>query len=207
MAHEFIIINASDEKVTYTDYDSINLSTLKNVISFKPDLGTLVDSNEILFETDTFDSSSTDKFITEGSITTIEVELETGTGTGGLLLETGSDVTMQDSTFSEEKTFIAGDDLVLDGTDSSSTNSGDNLIIEFADGKHKLVPENWSTGSENHLLLETAIDSVVDNHYHAPVSEEHEDGDGHTEAEHREISLWNYKLQVLMARERLNNAS
>jgi hypothetical protein len=207
MAHEFIIINTSDEKVTYTDYDSINLSTLKNVISFKPDLGTLVDSNEILFETDTFDSSSTDKFITEGSITTIEVELETGTGTGGLLLETGSDVTMQDSTFSEEKTFIAGDDLVLDGTDSSSTNSGDNLIIEFADGKHKLVPENWSTGSENHLLLETATDSVVDNHYHAPVSEEHEDGDGHTEAEHREISLWNYKLQVLMARERLNNAS
>lgn len=207
MAHEFIIINTSDEKVTYTDYDSINLSTLKNVISFKPDLGTLVDSNEILFETDTFDSSSTDKFITEGSITTIEVELETGTGTGGLLLETGSDVTMQDSTFSEEKTFIAGDDLVLDGTDSSSTNSGDNLIIEFADGKHKLVPENWSTGSENHLLLETAIDSVVDNHYHAPVAEHHEDGDGHTEEQHREISLWNYKLQLLMARERVNNAS
>ena len=145
MAHEFIIINTSDEKVTYTDYDSINLSTLKNVISFKPDLGTLVDSNEILFETDTFDSSSTDKFITEGSITTIEVELETGTGTGGLLLETGSDVTMQDSTFSEEKTFIAGDDLVLDGTDSSSTNSGDNLIIEFADGKHKLkFLRNWA---------------------------------------------------------------
>ena len=48
---------------------------------------------------------------------------------------------------------------------------------------------------------------MVDNHYHAPVSEEHEDGDGHTEAEHREISLWNYKLQLLMVRERLNNAS
>ena len=62
-------------------------------------------------------------------------------------------------------------------------------------------------GVENHLVLETAPDSVVDNHYHAPVEEPHEDGDGHTEAEHRELSLWNYKLQLLMARERRNNAS
>jgi hypothetical protein len=75
------------------------------------------------------------------------------------------------------------------------------------DALGKLVPENFAAGLENHLVLETSSDTVVDNHYHAPVAEHHEDGDGHTEEEHREISLWNYKLQLLMARERLNNAS
>ena len=44
--------------------------------------------------------------------------------------------------------------LVLNGTDSSSTNAGDNLIYEFAWGKHKLAPEDFATGSENHLMLE-----------------------------------------------------
>ena len=44
--------------------------------------------------------------------------------------------------------------LVLDGTDSSSTNAGDNVIYEFAWSKHKLVPEDFATGSENHLMLE-----------------------------------------------------
>ena len=44
--------------------------------------------------------------------------------------------------------------LVLDGTDVSSTNAGDNVIYEFAWGKHKLVPEDFATGSENHLMLE-----------------------------------------------------
>ena len=52
--------------------------------------------------------------------------------------------------------------LVLDGTDGSSTNAGDNLIYEFADGRHKLVPEDWSAGSENHLVLETADDATSD---------------------------------------------
>ena len=62
-------------------------------------------------------------------------------------------------------------------------------------------------GVENHLVLETAPDSVVDDHYHAPVGHHHEDEDGHTEEQHRELQLWNYKLQLLMARERRNNAS
>ena len=61
-------------------------------------------------------------------------------------------------------------------------------------------------GLENHLVLETAPDSVVDDHYHLPVGHHHEAGDGHTEEEHRELALWNHKLALLMARERLNNS-
>ena len=44
--------------------------------------------------------------------------------------------------------------LVLDGTDVSSTNVGDNVIYELAGAKHKLVPEDFATGLENHLMLE-----------------------------------------------------
>ena len=58
MAHEFTIFTTSDETVTYTDYDSINLSTLKHVLSFKPDFGTLVDSHEMLLETATINLST-----------------------------------------------------------------------------------------------------------------------------------------------------
>ena len=65
MAHEFTIFTTSNETVTYTDYDSIILSTLKHVISFKPDLGTLVDSHEILLETGTFDASVSEGVMTE----------------------------------------------------------------------------------------------------------------------------------------------
>jgi hypothetical protein len=187
---------------TYTDYDSIPLATLKHVIAFEPDIGTKVDSNEILLETDTLDSGETDNFVTEPTLTSIEVELETGTSTGGLLLETGDDVRMEDETFLEERTFTVGDNLVLNGTDSSSTNAGSNLIMEFADGRHKLVPEDFATGDENHLMLETASDDQTINHYHLPTGPHHTDGDGHTEAEHRELALWNYKLQLLMIQER-----
>ena len=50
MAHEFKIMNQSGTITTYTSYDDIpNNSTLKHVISFKPDLGTEIDSNEIAF--------------------------------------------------------------------------------------------------------------------------------------------------------------
>ena len=59
MAHAFTIINSSNETVVYTDYDAIDLTTLKNVISFIPDLGTRVDSNEILLETATIDATAT----------------------------------------------------------------------------------------------------------------------------------------------------
>ena len=167
MAHEFKIMDNTNTITTYTDYDSIPLSTLKHVISFIPDLGTLVDSNEILMEIDTFDSGETDNLTTESA---------------------AGD----------------GDNLVLDGTDSSSANAGSNLILEFADGRHKLVPENFSTGTENHLVLETASDDATTGHYHEPVGTHHTADDGHTTAEHREIALWNYKLQLLMTQERTN---
>ena len=143
-----------------------------------------------------------DIFITEGSISTIEVELETGTDTGGLLLETGGDVRMEDVTFLEERTFTAGDNLVLNGTDLSSTNAGSNLIMEFADGRHKLADQDFVTGDEIHLVLETADDHSITGHYHSPVGTHHTAGDGHTAAEHREIALWDYKLQLLMIQER-----
>ena len=142
MANEFKIMDSTNTITTYTDYDSIPLATLKHVISFIPDLGTEVASNEILLEIDTLDSGETDNFVTEPTLTSIEVELETATSTGGLLLETGDDVRMEDETFLEERTFTAGDNLVLNGTDSSSTNADSNLIMEFADGRHKLVPED-----------------------------------------------------------------
>ena len=306
MAHAFTIITTSNETVVYTDYDQINLTTLKHVISFKPDLGTLVDSNEILLDsgtlpvttggeltgaftgdsfviidqngflpvqlfvkslstaageediilmnssgnvlrvfqgllstednavsfkiigtgggvqkqfylssinkglsTDTFNINAplvtgpaVDSFITEGSITTIEVELETGTDTGGLLLETGDDVRYEDLTFGEFKTVVAGEPLIFEGGAG-----GANIIMETPDGRDKLVPENFATGLENHLVLETASDSHIENHHHHLVGEPHKDGDGHTAAEHRELALWPYRLKLLIARERLNNAS
>ena len=306
MAHAFTIITTSNETVVYTDYDEINLTTLKHVISFKPDLGTLVDSNEILLDsgtlpvttggeltgaftgdsfviidqngflsvhlfvkslsttageediilmnssgnvlrvfqgllstednavsfkiigtgggvqkqfylssinkglsTDTFNINAplvtgpaVDSFITEGSITTIEVELETGTDTGGLLLETGDDVRYEDLTFGEFKTVVSGEPLIFEGGAG-----GANIIMETPDGRDKLVPENFATGLENHLVLETASDSHIENHHHHLVGEPHKDGDGHTAAEHRELALWPYRLKLLIARERLNNAS
>jgi len=202
MAHRFKIMDDTGTLTTYTDYDSIPLSTLKHVIAFEPDLGTKVASNEILLEIDTLDSGETDNFVTEPTLTSIEVELETATSTGGLLLETGDDVRMEDVTFLGERTFTAGDNLVLDGTDLSSTNAGSNLIMEFADGRHKLADEDFVTGDEIHLVLETADDLSITGHYHPPVGTHHTDGDGHTADEHREIALWDYKLQLLMTQER-----
>jgi len=165
MAHAFQIMDTTNTITTYTDYDLIPLSTLKHVISFIPDLGTEVASNEILLESETLDSGETDNFVTES--------------------ETGD-----------------GDNLVLDGTDSSSTNAGDNLIMESTDGRHKLVPEDFATGEENHIVLETAADLSTIGHYHPMVGTHHTDGDSHTTAEHREIALWDYKLQLLMTQER-----
>ena len=167
MAHAFKIMNTTGTITTYTDYDSIPLVTLKHVISFIPDLGTKIDSNEILLESETLDSGETDNFVTELVITTIEIELETGTtGTAGenLILDStdslstnvGDDIVMEDVTFLEDKTVTSSDNLVLNGTDSSSTNDESNLIMEVIESRHKLVPEDWSAGSENHLVLETS---------------------------------------------------
>ena len=219
MAHAFKIMNTTGTITTYTDYDSIPLVTLKHVISFIPDFGTKIDSNEILLESETLDSGETDNFVTELVITTIEVELETETtgiagenlildGTDSSSTNVGDDITMEIVTFLEDKTITSSDNLVLDGTDSSSTNDGSNLIMEVIEPRHKLVPEDWSTGSENHLVLETADDvtSDVTNHYHDPVGPHHVSDDGHTAEEHREIALWGHKLELLLTRADTNNA-
>jgi hypothetical protein len=205
MAHEFKIMDTTGTITTYTDYDSIPLASLLHVISFIPDIGTLVHGNEILIETDTLDSGETDKFVTESTLTSIEVELETATSTGGLLLETGDDVRMEDITRLEERTVTDGVNIVLDGSDSSSANAGGNLIAEFANGRHRLVPESFATGSENHLVFETSEDNVPDNHYHPVIDAHHEEGDGHTEEQHREIALWSYKLNLLLTQEDIAN--
>ena len=176
MAHAFTIITTSNETVVYTDYDAIDLTTLKNVISFIPDLGTRVDSNEILLETATIDA----------------------TATQGVMLEDNNSVTDTDGVTYAVPT---EDKLLLE--------DGDQVMYEEAgiNALGKIVPENFATGLENHLVLETASDTNIDNHFHPPVGEHHADGDGHTEEEHRELSLWENKLKLLMVRERLNNAS
>ena len=176
MAHAFTIITTSNETVVYTDYDEINLTTLKHVISFKPDLGTLVDSNEMLLETGTINA----------------------TATQGVMLEDNNSVT---DTNGVTYAVPTEDKLLLE--------DGDQVMYEEAgiDALGKIVPENFADGLENHLVLETASDTNIDNHFHPPVGDHHADGDGHTEAEHRELALWENKLKLLMARERLNNAS
>ena len=68
----------------------------------------------------------------------------------------------------------------------------------------RIVPENWSTYSENHLVLETASDTNVTGHYHESMMEPHTSGDGHTEAEHREIELWGIKFDTLITAGELN---
>ena len=175
MAHAFTIITTSNETVVYTDYDTIDLTTLKHVISFKPDLGTLVDGNEILLETATIDATATSGVMLEG----ISV-----TDTNGVTYAVPT-----------------GDKLLLE--------DGDQVIYEAVEtlALGKVIPEDWARGLENHLVLETASDTNIDNHFHPPVGEHHADGDGHTEEEHRELSLWENKLKLLMVRERLNNAS
>ena len=201
MAHAFKIMDNTNTITTYTDYDSIPLTTLKHVISFLPDLGTEEQANEIL-------------------------------------LEPGSTVT---DTLSAEDEIGYETVIVLDGTDISSANVGDNILMEISDGVDRLVPENFADGEENHLVLELVNgddhigpfvrletgttdvllaedgekipfdnivgDAVGTDHYHPPVGDYHVDGDGHTVEEHREIALWNYKLGVLITQENINASS
>ena len=67
------------------------------------------------------------------------------------------------------------------------TDAGDNLIMEPFDN--------------------IVGDVVGVDHYHPPVGDFHVDGDGHTEEEHREIALWNFKLQTLITQENTNASS
>jgi len=201
MAHAFRIMDSSNVITTFTDYDDIPLATLKHVISFLPDVGTEEQANEILLE--------------PGSTVIDNLSAEDDVG-----LETL---------------------IVLDGTDGSSANAGDNLIMEIADGVDRLVPEDFADGLENHLVLELVEgdnhigpfvrletgttdvlldedggripfdnivgDAVGADHFHLPIGDFHVDGDGHTEAEHREIALWNFKLQKLITQENTNAGS
>ena len=207
MAHAFRIMDSSNVITTYTDYDVIPLTTLKHVISFLPDIGTEVQANEILLEPS---STVVDNLSAEDAIGYETV-------------------------------------IVLDGTDGSSADDGDNVIMEIAGGVDRLVPEDFAYGEENHLVLELVegddilgpflaldgtdasstdagsnlldedgekilFDNIVGeavgaDHYHPPAGDFHVDGDGHTEEEHREIALWNYKLQLLMTQERTNASS
>ena len=201
MAHAFRIMDSSNVITTFTDYDDIPLATLKHVISFLPDVGTEEQANEILLE--------------PGSTVIDNLSAEDDVGL---------------------ETFI-----VLDGTDGSSANAGDNLIMEIAEGVDSWVPEDFADGLENHLVLELVEgdnhigpfvrletgttdvlldedggripfdnivgDAVGADHFHLPIGDFHVDGDGHTEAEHREIALWNFKLQKLITQENTNAGS
>ena len=201
MAHAFKIMDNTGVITTYTDYDVIPLTTLKHVISFLPDIGTEEQSNEILLEPS---STVVDNLSAEDAIGYETV-------------------------------------IVLDGTDGSSADDGDNVIMEIAGGVDKLVPEDFAYGEENHLVLELvegddhigpfvrletgttdvlldeigekiAFDNIVGeavgvDHYHPPAGDFHVDGDGHTEEEHRELALWNYKLGLLITQENTNAIS
>ena len=157
MAHEFQILNTSGTITTYTDYDSIPIdSTLSHVISFIPDLGTEVESYEILLEGDFDGSSLSNKFITE------------------------DDYGVDHPTLAGQSLDGGGESLVLDGTDGSSSNAGDKILGEHnTDGLHKIVPEDWSTGTENHLVFEDMTSLGGTAHYHPPLDEPHSASDGH----------------------------
>jgi len=236
MANAFRIMDSSNVIITYTDYDDIPLATLKHVISFIPDLGTEEQSNEILLEVNTLNSGATDKFVEEATLSDGDNIVLDGTSSEYISLE--------DATVIISLT-VNGHIVIEQGGNIISENSvvvvGDNLIMENAEGRDKLVPENFAEGEENHLVLElidgditfgpfvkletgtTDVllyedsgkiifdnivgDAVGADHFHPPVGEHHVDGDGHTEEEHREINLWQHKLQLLITQESINASS
>ena len=91
------------------------------------------------------------------------------------------------------------------------------LVLELVEGDNHIGPfVRLETGTTDVLLAEDGEsipfdnivgDAVGEDHYHPPVGDFHVDGDGHTEEEHREIALWNYKLKVLIAQENTNASS
>lgn len=237
MAHVFTIINSSNETVVYNDYDLIPLTTLKHVIKFLPDLGTSVPSHEIILESHTILETTGGEvtatftgdnfvilsalsvallqlFVADTSVSLVDLQLVNSSGIvlrtvkGGIVSQNGAvGFAINDSSGTLITQFYLNN--IDPGVSTVTTTLTSALVIGpgTSSQKHKLVPENFAYGLENHLVLETSADDVVDDHYHQQVGDYHEAGDGHTEEEHREISLWNHKLQVLMTRERLNNAS
>ena len=269
MAHVFTIINSSNETVVYNDYDLIPLTTLKHVIKFLPDLGTSVPSHEIILESHTIlettggEVTATftgDNFVILSAlsvallqlfvspVSVVDLQLVNSSGIvlrtvkGGIVSQNGAvGFAINDSSGTLITQFYLSN--IDPGVSTVTTTLTSALVVApgTSSQKHKLVPENFAYGTENHLILELIdgdilfgpfvrletgttdvllnetggkiiFDNVVGDaagadHYHQQVGDYHEAGDGHTEEEHREISLWNHKLQVLMTRERLNNAS
>ena len=193
MAHAFKIVDTSGVVTTYTDYDDIPLSTLRHVISFLPDIGTEEQANEILLEPESI--------VTDNVATEDEVGLETVIVTDAddnLIMEIADGV----------------DRLVPEDFADGLEN---HLVLELVEGDNHIGPfVRLETGTTDVLLAEDGEkipfdnivgDAVGENHYHPPVGDFHVDGDGHTEAEHRELALWNYKLGLLITQENTNASS
>ena len=193
MAHAFRIMDSSNVITTYTDYNDIPLATLKHVISFLPDIGTEEQSNEILLE--------------PGSTVTDNVAAEDEVGFVTVIITDAGDNLIMEIADGVDK--LVPEDFA-DGLEN-------HLVLELVEGDNHIGPfVRLETGTTDVLLAEDGEkipfdniigDAVGENHYHPPVGDFHVDGDGHTEAEHRELALWNYKLGLLITQENTNASS
>ena len=193
MAHAFRIMDSSNVITTYTDYDDIPLTTLKHVISFLPDFGTEEQANEILLEPE---STVTDNVSAED-----EVGLETV-----IITDAGDNLIME---IADGVDRLVPEDFA-DGLEN-------HLVLELVEGDNHIGPfVRLETGTTDVLLDEDGGripfdhivgDAVGANHHHPPAGDFHVDGDGHTEEEHRELALWNFKLQKLITQENTNASS
>ena len=193
MAHAFRIMDSSNVITTYTDYNDIPLATLKHVISFLPDIGTEEQSNEILLE--------------PGSTVTDNVAAEDEVGFVTVIITDAGDNLIMEIADGVDK--LVPEDFA-DGLEN-------HLVLEIVEGDNHIGPfVRLETGTTDVLLAEDGEsipfdnivgDAVGENHYHPPVGDFHVDGDGHTEAEHRELALWNFKLQKLITQENTNASS
>ena len=214
MAHEFIIMDNDLKLTTYTEYEDINLGSLLHVIKFLPDLGTLIDSNEVVLETQPTSTTTgaTTLTILDSSVNVLQSIFGATTATADL--DNLKIINSAGTTLRTLFTVASGTDfaVVNDTFTFSNVEFTDTTITITVDegsvtGFTKLVPENFGDGLENHIVLETASDTQVDNHYHNPTAAHHVAGDGHTEEEHREISLWPFKLAKLIELEKANASS
>ena len=216
MAHAFQIMDDTNTVITYTDYDSIPLGTLKHVISFIPDIGTLVDSNEIVI-----DAAITSTAFDINTMLILDVNSNVLKYLYGAITSTGADLLVNNSSGTTLRTLrqsASGSDFKLvnaSGTTLSTftfsateANSGTTRLTDILPlTTVRIAREDFDPDISNHLLLETADDDIADDHYHEPLGDHHVDGDGHTEEEHRAISLWNYRLQLLVTQEKENASS
>ncbi len=206
MAHEFVILDINGEYTTYTEYDDIPQSKVLAVIKYKPDIeegddgGPITESFQLRLENDTFDSDMTDNIpylATEGSIDDGNLIAETG---DFLVQEISGDniiVSMADQIQPTDAPIISPDsvvpvNIVLDGSDASGSNAGGKIAGEdvLIHGRHRLALENYPIDI---LVLEDAPDSRGFRQAEPAFSVEEKDLDLHTEEEHKEIALWQYR--------------